>query len=289
MKEIVVGVDGSARSTTALRWAAELAARSGRRVRAVGSWQYPAGSALPTSDAALDDPEAMDRMVRRTLDRAVGDGVPEGVPVEREVVRGPAPMALLPRAEHPRADLLVVGSRGLGGFSGLLLGSVSRQCLEHAQGPVVVVPDGATPTPPRRVVVGADGSAGSAAALEWASALARAVGAEVVAVHVLPDDRGDVRPDVHDDLVVEAREDLTAWCKPLADAGVPHEALVELGDPRSVLLEVTEAREGDLVVLGARGAGRVRHLLLGSVAAAVTRHSAVPVAVVPLHRAGVAA
>jgi nucleotide-binding universal stress UspA family protein len=137
---IVVGIDGSESSKRALRWAVEHAWSTGGSVRALHAWT----SSIP--DAAFDaiqqqHPErdlakdARDELAQVVHD-AVGD-TPE-VDVVQEVVRT-TPAAMLIEASRD-ADLLVVGSRGTGGFAGLLLGSVGYQCVHHAHCPVVVVP-----------------------------------------------------------------------------------------------------------------------------------------------------
>jgi nucleotide-binding universal stress UspA family protein len=137
---IVVGVDGSAGSLAALRWAVDEAARRGDGVEAVHAWHEPylvaaGGYALPVM--AVDDLRAT---AEGTLEGAVRDATAEhpDVPVERLVVEGRAATVLLDVATG--ADLLVVGSRGHGGFAGLLLGSVSQQCAHHAPCPLVIVP-----------------------------------------------------------------------------------------------------------------------------------------------------
>jgi nucleotide-binding universal stress UspA family protein len=137
---ILVGVDGSAGSVDALRWALDEARLRGAAVEVVHAWQYPyvgeiAGMAAPAAPL-----EALEASARAVLDETVeqAGGSATGLEMETSVVLGPAAPALLQRAEG--ADLLVVGSRGRGGFVGLLLGSVSQQCVQHAPCPVVVVP-----------------------------------------------------------------------------------------------------------------------------------------------------
>ncbi|MBD0690301.1 universal stress protein [Streptomyces sp. CBMA123] len=141
---IVVGVDGSPASEQALRWAVDYAKAVGGTVNAVAAWEYPVfygwgGTAAPT-DVSFN-PEVL---AGQTLSESVAKvvGADPGVPVTRNVLPGNAAGALLQAAKG--AALLVVGSRGLGGFSGVLLGSVSRHVTEHAPCPVVVVREGRT-------------------------------------------------------------------------------------------------------------------------------------------------
>ncbi|MER6399463.1 universal stress protein [Kitasatospora sp. NPDC059973] len=136
---IVVGVDGSPASERALRWAIDYARLAGGGVRAIAAWEYPAfygwaGLAMPPAEGF--NPE---ELAGRTLSETVAKvaGADAGVRVAETVMPGNAAQALLEAAQG--AALLVVGSRGLGGFSGALLGSVSRHLTEHAPCPVVVV------------------------------------------------------------------------------------------------------------------------------------------------------
>ena len=142
MDGIVVGIDGSAESKQALRWAAAEARLRGTTLRVVHAWAFPyfaSGLGIePVLDAEVI--ETGRRLAGELVDgelAELGDGA-SGIQVERAVVEGaPAPV-LIEAAEG--ADLLVVGARGRGGFSGLLLGSVSQQCAHHASCPLVIVP-----------------------------------------------------------------------------------------------------------------------------------------------------
>ena len=132
---IVVGVDGSAPSREALVWAVGYAALVGARVEAVTSWSYP--SMYGISGGLSDwDPEAdAQKVLAEVVDSALGANAPSSL---KQLVReGNAARVLLDESKD--AQLLVVGSRGHGGFAGLLLGSVSANCAEHAQCPVVVI------------------------------------------------------------------------------------------------------------------------------------------------------
>jgi nucleotide-binding universal stress UspA family protein len=138
---IVVGVDGSESAQAALRFALDEARLRGDGVRAVAAWHVPTttygGAFVPPADGLLDELEAGSR---RTLERALADAGDQAAGLEVEpVVREGAPARVLLEAASD-ADLLVVGSRGLGGFRGLLLGSVGQQCTHHAPCPVVIVP-----------------------------------------------------------------------------------------------------------------------------------------------------
>ncbi len=131
---VAVGVDGSPESISALRWAIGEARLRHGRVRMITSWSYPPR----TNDI---DGEFIDDRSERGAERIQAialDAVPsDGVEVSGHLVQGP-PASVLLDAAHG-VNLLVVGSRGLGGFSGLLLGSVSNQVVHHAACPVLVI------------------------------------------------------------------------------------------------------------------------------------------------------
>ena len=135
---IVVGVDGSEESREALRWALGEAELRGSAVRAVHAWSRPIAFGGPTMPPHALDASALRDHAQESLDSAVDEvaGESPAVAVERLVEEGAAADVLVRAAEG--ADLLVVGSRGHGGFAGLLLGSVSQQCAQHAPCAVVI-------------------------------------------------------------------------------------------------------------------------------------------------------
>jgi nucleotide-binding universal stress UspA family protein len=139
---IVVGVDGSNESIDALRWAVDEAKARQGRVVAVHAWElrvYPVElvpGPHPDFVALLAEmKEAAEHLVTAVVEKVAGGS---DVPVEPTAVEGPPATVLIDQAEADEADLLVVGSRGHGGFAGLLLGSVSLHCVNHAPCPVLV-------------------------------------------------------------------------------------------------------------------------------------------------------
>ena len=135
---IVVGVDGSPASQAALDWGMEEARLRKGQVIVLASWAYPyvtdaAGQAWDYTGFERDARLILDGELRRADDPAV--------PVTGRLVEG-NPVAALVEASR-EADLLIVGSRGLGGFSGMLLGSVSAQLAHHARCPVLIIRSGA--------------------------------------------------------------------------------------------------------------------------------------------------
>ncbi|MFX1821283.1 universal stress protein [Pseudarthrobacter sp. CC4] len=133
---IVAGVDGSDASQLALEWAVTEARLRGGQVRAVTAWEFP--PVTVGMEGLIHDPDLFPQAARRLQGEALKKLDSGDVSVTGDVVRGPAAPVLLKAAVD--ADLLVVGSRGLGGFTGLLLGSVSTQILHHSPCPVLVVP-----------------------------------------------------------------------------------------------------------------------------------------------------
>jgi nucleotide-binding universal stress UspA family protein len=150
MGVIVVGVDHSAGAKAALRFALEEAQLRQATLRVVHAWQFGyigatgLEGALPALGGELEDfRQAAAAALEETL-REVGAEI-DGVEIERRVDQGAAAAVLV--EESRDADLLVVGSRGHGGFAQLLLGSVSQQCAQHAFSPVVIVRDNSTNAP----------------------------------------------------------------------------------------------------------------------------------------------
>lgn len=145
-RRIVVGVDGSPCSKKALRWAMAQAYLTGATVEAVTAWQNPMaygygmgfGWASPMPYGSDD----MASLAQKSLDATVADvyeNVERPVPIQTRAIEGhPAEMLIQAAAE---AQALVVGTRGHGTFAGILLGSVSQHCVQHASCPVVVIPE----------------------------------------------------------------------------------------------------------------------------------------------------
>jgi nucleotide-binding universal stress UspA family protein len=141
INRIVVGVDGSDSSRKALRWAYDEAAHHGASITAVAAWHPPAlpmtppyGSAPPEGYVTQPKQDALDLLERFVADLDVRE---PAVDVRTSVEEGNPAKVLIDRSNE--ADLVVLGSRGHGGFKGMLLGSVSQHLVAHAECPVVVV------------------------------------------------------------------------------------------------------------------------------------------------------
>jgi nucleotide-binding universal stress UspA family protein len=139
-RRIVAGVDGSDSSLSALRWAIGQAGLTGATVQAVAAWHYPVvtggyGWAPVGAEQSFDFKEIAEKTLADAISNVPGPG--SKVRVDAQVIEGNPAQVLIDASAG--ADLLVVGSRGHGGFAGALLGSVSQHCVHHASCPVVVI------------------------------------------------------------------------------------------------------------------------------------------------------
>jgi nucleotide-binding universal stress UspA family protein len=216
--------------------------------------------------------------VARVLEDELGDGAKS---VDTLVERGAPDSAILHAAARCGAELVVVGHQGLGSTSGhRLLGSVSRRVAQHASCPVAVVP---SPLVDRDgpVVVGVDGSANAAAAVRWAVPVALAEATELVAVHA-----ASVPPLELSFAAVEAVDSaghalVEDQVQPAIDAGLDVRHVVRTLDARTLINETAKAERARLVVVGARGAGPIASLVLGSTATHLAEHCDHPLVIVP--------
>lgn len=284
---IAVGVDESEGAAHALRWAVAEGAVHGASVRAVLAWTYLDQPARPGQDRVFDagySDEAAAAVLRDILRERLGDGADA---VEAVVVNDHAGPGLVDHSAD--ADLLVVGARGLGMVRAAVLGSISGYCLHHAKVPVAVIgehtaEDRADELGAGPVVVGTDGSDAAAPALAWAAAEARARGAElkVLVAWSLPATGAvpllDLKP-----FEAAAEEVLATAIASAKEAGVEHvSGAAPLGGAGQVLIEAT--REAAVTVVGSRGRGGFRALLLGSTSQQLAAHAEGPVVVVPTGR-----
>ena len=152
---LLIGHDGSEFSTTALSWTLQLAERLGTYVTVVRAWVLTTAPRPKTWEPGYMPPLVdFEEATREKLMADVADVVAEypEVRVHHQAVHGRPASILVEGSE--RADMLVVGPRGLGGFRGLVLGSVSEQCVRHAKCPVVVVHGRGDPSlPPARLTL----------------------------------------------------------------------------------------------------------------------------------------
>ena len=271
-RDIVVGYDGSPEADLALRWAARTASLTKSPLRAlmvddlyaaqwVGSSRESESDLAAHADRILEEVGAKGQLERRS--RTI---VPELLEAARD------------------ASMLVVGSHGHGRVAEALIGSVSQHVARHASCPVVVVREPAQ-TQAARIVVGIDGSGGSAEALEFACRRAELTGEAVVAVHawkigqVLVDGRGLLPETIGpmlDDHELLLSESVAGVRADHPDVTLVEEAVAVA--PGQALVDASET--ASLVVTGSRGRGAFAGMLLGSVSHEVLGRAHCPVAII---------
>ena len=281
---VVVGVDGSGSGAEAVCWGAREAARRRVRLRLVSALVLPSPNHIGNPGLGTSYKATMTEAAETVLADAVAlaRSTEPGIDIESELRTGFAVPVLL--AESEQAGLVVVGSRGLGGFTGLLVGSVAVALAARGVCPVAVVRGAAeestTDTGP--VVVGVDGSPTSEEALALAFEEAALRGAPLLALHTWQDDVVElsIAPLV-DWNAVEAEEHvllaerLAGWSEKYPDVEVRRRVVRDR--PAAELVDLS--RTARLVVVGSRGRGGVRGLLLGSVGHALIHHAHCPVLV----------
>ncbi|HEV8024117.1 MAG TPA: universal stress protein [Candidatus Nanopelagicales bacterium] len=282
-ERIVVGVDASEPAHAAARWAADEAVIRGRGLT-LASAVLPAatvgGLGIPPALDFLDElrADALERL------KAMADELPgNDIDVTVDVA---TPGSLMIEASKS-AHMLVLGSRGTGGFTGLLLGSVGSQVAANSQCPVLVW-RGAPQADARSIVVGIDGSSNSEAALEAAFEMASFHGWDLSAVHAwdvpayeLIESPQGVVPlpvaDVAEDEVRLSAQVLAGYRERYPDVKL-HEHLVRGSAPKALLEHASNAA---MIAVGTRGRGAFLSAVLGSVSNAVLHKADIPVFVVP--------
>jgi nucleotide-binding universal stress UspA family protein len=268
---ILVGYDGSPCSDEALARAVREA--RGRRsvLTACQAWQQGDRAALMAAGAPDLARQGGERVLARGIRRA--QALPGPGEIRPLLTAGPAAAALCELSAS--AQLVVIGSRGLGGLPGLLLGSVSSQVAAHAAGRVVVVRGHwRGPGPGQQpVVVGSEGSAGSAAAVAFAFEAAALRKTWLLAVCALADAPGDLGG--RDQIENHFGHLLSRAEKEHPEVAVRRN--VTDSSARAALL--TAAHDAQMLVVGARGLGGLRGMLLGSVSQVLLQHAPCPVGV----------
>jgi nucleotide-binding universal stress UspA family protein len=284
-RPVVVGVDGSAVSTAALRWAVDEARR-----RSAPLWVVYALDESHSESFLLANPVFVAeerRAGKQVLDVAVGHarGLAADLHVRPVLDLGSPAVVLL--TQSAAADLVVLGSRGRGGFAGMLLGSTSLQVAMHASCAVVVLRsalDGTGAGPSAgRIVVGADGSPASERAMRFAFARARQLGLGLTALRAWrsPAIYVDVPSSPKWEQVEKAEQALQSEGLAPRREQYPEVDVVEKtvqGNAAAALVD--ESAGAELLVVGSHGRGGYGGLLLGSVSHAALHHARCPVAVV---------
>jgi nucleotide-binding universal stress UspA family protein len=282
---VLVGVDGSPGGRAALRFAADEAAFRDRPLCIVHAFTWPAALMANQMDYLAHAPDPRVHAEHLVADAAAQVHTQHPtIEVTAHAVFGAAPLALLDRAQ--RAALLVVGSRSRGGFANLLAGSTSTQVATHARVPVVVVRGGPRPAA-APVLVGVDIARPSHAAIAYAFEEAALRG---VPLHAFSGwssaaiDRSSAREQSTLDVEGERREArrllddaLAGWREKYSQVPVVVRSLYTL-DPPNALARATSGAA--LTVIGSRGRGELRSLLLGSCGYLLVHHADSPVAIV---------
>ena len=276
VKRILVGVDGSAASLDALRWAVRLAGSAEGEVTAVNAFT-PSTSELSPEYAKVLRSEGEHRLADWCA-AATSPGLVDSLLVDGD------PNALL-KAAAQNADLLVVGTRGAGGFAHLHLGSVAHHLAHHTQVPLAIVPTSAAGHQVKRIVVGVDGSTGSAAAVAFCASLAPLLGAPVMAVYADESFAEWVSESVSRSWCRSAEAEIRRWVAPIEDNGVA--VAVDVGrniHPIAALSRAIEAEPDTLAVVGTRGLGGISGMRLGRVPIQLVHHTGAAVVMVPEYK-----
>ncbi|NKQ51796.1 universal stress protein [Amycolatopsis sp. K13G38] len=286
---ILVGVDGSASALRAARWAAQEAARRNMPVHLFHACVLPP---LGPHTAAVTEAGIVEALIEqghqwlREARREAWDAAP-GVQVQTDLRVGAAAQELI--NESARARLVVLGSRGLGGFAGMLVGSVAVGVAAHGDCPVIVVrgrlPEDEPPTG-GPIVVGVDGSAISDDAVEFAFEEAGLRAVPLIAVHTWLDisvaETWSTPPFDVDLDAIEAderrllAERMAGWREKYPDVELRQEVVRD----RPLRGLLAQAEGAQLIVVGSRGRGAFTGMGLGSTSQALLHHSECPVAVV---------
>lgn len=285
---VVVGVDGSAASTGAVAYAANTAATRGIPLVLVTTYSMPAAM---FAEGMVPPQPVYDELQKECLPiieqaEATALKVAPGIEVSHSVVEGNPSQVLIDYSR--RAKLIVLGSRGLGGIKGMVLGSVSASVASHAFCPVVVTredTDDLDRTGP--VVVGIDGSEISAKATEWAFAEASARDATLIAVHTWMDPQvqaaaaGIALTDedwkqLEEQQLETLSERLAGFSDRYPDVTVERFVTRD----RAVRALVEKAQNAQIVVVGSHGRGGFTGMVLGSTSRALLQAAPCPVMVV---------
>jgi nucleotide-binding universal stress UspA family protein len=289
---ILIGIDGSAAADRALAWGLDEAERRNAPVHLLAVYTLPivvggvmggyVGPAM-TSEEITQLRDANDALLQSRVDNAIVSH--PDVTITSEVVQGSPAPALLDRAGE--SALVVLGDQGTGAFEALVLGSVSHTLAHRSPVPVVLVPSTSAAAGPERVLVGVDGSEHSYVAVDFAAHEAAVASVDLVIIHAwsYPYRRRDGENAAGDEIgsMMQAEADaVLAAAEARARESEPSLATVttRLVEGGAVEVLLGSAGPADLIVVGARGRGSLRAVLLGSTSASLIHHADGPVAIV---------
>ncbi len=278
---IVVATDGSPTAAVAVRWAAREAELHRHSLRIVVVVEFvneflPGLEMVPSVDQTYE--QELREMLAESEDlaRAIAG---DGIDVSSALLRGPVVPLLV--TESKAAAMIVVGSRGRGAFSRLLLGSVTSAVTRHAHCPVAVIRDETPDLAQKPILVGVDGTANSEPAIAFAMQEASLRGVPVRAVYAWSDVSGAIVPRLDFEAVVAQQiavlaESMAGWQADYPDVEI--ERIVVADSPTRNLIE--RSRDAQLLVVGSRGRGGFASLQLGSTSQADVHGADCPVVVI---------
>jgi nucleotide-binding universal stress UspA family protein len=275
IRRVLLAVDRSRDAEDAAGVAADLAAALEAEVRVLHVHEAAITASVFSAEelerASLETANAADRLVERTVARLRGRGVTASGSVRP--ANGATAWQIVAAADDDRADLLVLGALGASRWRALLVGGVTHAVVQRAPCPVLVVPRHPAPGNLRRLVLGVDGSAGAARAVDLTTELAARLGATVLVVHAVDGSPADHEPDA----IAAAAADAVGQDRV---AAVRVRAAGESGVADALRDEALEFAAG-LLVVGRRGRSAVQRLLLGGVSERLLHTAPCPLLVVP--------
>ena len=283
-RKVLLATDGSGDATLAATAAVGLTTKTGSELHIVHAWHSVPSTRFESFIRAQLEREAqelLEAQVEKIGAKVARAHLREGATVDE----------VLDTAEELGADLIVMGSRGRGVVKRVVLGSVSEGVVHHTHCPVLVLRGGVEAWPPRRVVIGDDGSEAARAAASLAAGIGKLFETGVFLVRAYPelpemDLEGrtlDART-VEDELRLEERRLEEQAAQIRGDLGVRTRVRIDVGDPAARLLEAAgeQDRAGQtLLAVGSRGLGPIGRARLGSVSTKVLRAAKGPVLVCP--------
>jgi nucleotide-binding universal stress UspA family protein len=283
---ILLATDGSPDAVLASRAAVDLSTRTGSELHVVHAWHSVPSTRFETFIRAQRHREAEELLTEQASSiRDAG-----GVVAETCLREGPAVDEILDLAEEVGADLIVLGSRGHGPVERLVVGSISEGVVHHARCPVLVLRGGEEAWPPRRIVIGEDGSELAKKAAELASSIGGLFGARGLLVRAypslpemdLPGRELDARM-VDDELRHEERKLEERAAEIEETLGSRPSVRIDVGDPAARILETAQGgvARSALIAVGSRGLGTRQRMRLGSVSTKILRAAGGPVLIHP--------
>lgn len=285
-KRMLLATDGSEDAKLAARAAADLAKRLGAGLYVAHAW-YPVQPGYPTI-AGADYYYMYEREGRRMLETSVDEiEALDGIDVEPRLLQGTPIDAILDLSEEIQPDLVIMGSRGLGAFGRLLVGSVSEGVVHHARFPVLVVRGGQEAWPPEAVIAGDDGSGSAEGAADLAASIGTLFRAGITLVRAYrypPEPIGgwsaedrqrlDERRTCEENALAKRAESLGQ------ELGNGVTARVVEGEPAAAILGAGKGPRS-LFAVGSRGLGAISRARFGSVSSKILRAANGPVLVYP--------